>query len=290
LGYDVLQRLRPGLIYCTITGYGYSGPYRHRPGYDFMIQAEGGLMSITGPEEGGPYKVGVAITDIMAGMLAANAILAALYARQRNGQGQRIDISLLDAQVAMLANVASSYLVSAQVPARYGNAHANIVPYQAFKARDRYFALGIGNDLQWGKFCTLAERPEWAVDSRFKTNTARVEHRTALVELLEALFAQRDAEEWLEQLEAAGLPAAPINTIDQVFADPHVQAREMRIDLPLSSDASLPLIGFPIKIPTSQLKVRHEPPFLGQSTDEILSAVLNYDGDKIRQLHAAGIV
>jgi formyl-CoA transferase len=290
LDYDELQNLRPGLIYCTITGYGYSGPYRSRPGYDFMIQAEGGLMSITGPEEGDPYKVGVAITDIMAGLFAANSILAALFSRERSGEGQRIDISLLDAQVAMLANVASNYLVSGKAPMRYGNAHANIVPYQAFKARDQYFALGIGNDLQWAKFCTLVGRPEWVVDDRFKTNAARIEHRAVVVDMLAVLFAHRDAGDWLRELESAGIPAAPINTIDKVFADPHVLEREMRIDLPTSSNGSLPLIGFPMKIPTSPLNVRYEPPFLGQSTDEILSDVLKYDGEQIQLLHTTGVV
>jgi crotonobetainyl-CoA:carnitine CoA-transferase CaiB-like acyl-CoA transferase len=197
---------------------------------------------------------------------------------------------LLDAQIAMLANVASNYLVSGQVPARYGNAHANIVPYQAFKARDQHFALGIGNDMQWAKFCRLVGRPEWAVDDRFKTNAGRIEHRAVLVDLLAALFLNRDADDWLRELESAGIPAAPINTIDQVFADPHVLQREMRIDLPISPNNTLPLIGFPIKIPTSPLNVRYEPPFLGQSTNEILSDVLKYDEERIQLLHSSGIV
>jgi len=290
LGYDELQKLRPGLIYCTITGYGYTGPYRHRPGYDFIIQAEGGLMSITGPVEDGPYKVGVAITDIMAGLFATNAILAALYARQHSGQGQRIDISLFDAQIAMLANVASNYLVSGRIPERYGNAHPNIVPYQTFKARDRYFALGVGNDSQWSKLCGMVGRPEWAEDSRFKTNANRVENRDVLVDLLGALFIQQDAVDWLRELEAIGVPAGPINTIDQVFADPQAQSRAMKIDIPSSTNVSLPLIGFPIKIPTSQLIIRYEPPFLGQSTDEILREVLEYDDEMIQLLRDDKII
>lgn len=290
LGYDELQKLRPGLIYCTITGYGYTGPYRHRPGYDFIIQAEGGLMSITGPELDGPYKVGVAITDIMAGLFATSAILASLYARQHTGQGQRIDISLFDAQIAMLANVASNYLVSGQIPQRYGNAHPNIVPYQTFKASDRYFALGVGNDSQWRNFCHMVEHPEWAEDRRFKTNSQRVENRKVLVDILGELFRQREAAEWLKELEAIGVPAAPINTIDQVFEDPQVQARAMKIEVPSLANFSLPLMGFPIKIPTSQLKIRYEPPFLGESTDQILREVLRYDDEMIEVLRADQII
>lgn len=290
LGYEELQRLRPGLIYCTITGYGYTGPYRHRPGYDFIIQAQGGIMSITGPAGGEPYKVGVAIADITAGLLANNAILASLYARERTGAGQRIDISLLDSQVAWLANVASNHLVSGQVPARYGNAHASVVPYQAFKARDHHFAFGVGNDGQWQKFCRAVGRPEWSQDERFATNAARVENREVLISLLADLFAQRDLDEWLTKLEEIGIPAAPINTIDRVFADPQVQARGMRVEVAHPTAGTLPLVGSPLNIPTTPAQVRHPPPLLGQHTGEILHQLLDYDDSTIRSLRQAGVV
>lgn len=290
LSYDELQRLRPGLIYCTITGYGYTGPDRHRPGYDFIIQAQGGIMSITGPADGEPYKVGVAIADITTGLFTANAILASLYARERTGAGQRIDISLLDSQVAWLANVASNYLVSGQVPARYGNAHASVVPYQVFKASDRYFAFAVGNDGQWRRFCQAVERSAWIEDDRFSTNTARVENRETLIPLLDELFAQRTVDEWLSKLEEIGIPAAPINTIDRVFAEPQVQARGMRVEIPHPTVGTLSMVGSPLNISTAPPQVRYPPPLLGQHTDKILQTVLNYDETTIQSLRQAGVV
>jgi len=247
-------------------------------------------MSITGPVDGEPYKVGVALVDIIAGLFAANAILASLYARKETGKGQRIDISLLDSAVAVLANTASNYLISGDVPARYGNAHPNIVPYQVFRARDRYFALGIGNDPQWQKFCELAQHPEWAEDDRFITNEARVKNRETLVALLDDLFSQREVEEWLSDLEMLGIPAAPINSIDQVFADPQVQAREMKVDVPREGGGSVPQVTSPIKIPTSPSQLLSDPPALGQDTDEILSEILGYDQATIKSLRDSGVV
>jgi len=290
LTYEALQKLRPGLIYCTITGYGYTGPYRHRPGYDFIIQAQGGIMSITGPADGEPHKVGVAIADITAGLFAANAILAALYKRERKGTGQRIDISLLDAQVAWLANVASNYLVSGEVPSRYGNGHPNIVPYQVFEARDRHFAFAIGNDSQWDKFCRAVDKGDWSNDPRFATNAARVKNRKTLIPLLENLFAQRDADDWLSQLEQLGIPAAPINTIDGVFADPQVKARDMEIRVPHPTAGNLSMAAYPLNIPTAPPEVRYPPPLLGQHSDEILRDLLHYDEAKIRLLRDHGVV
>jgi formyl-CoA transferase len=290
LTYEELQRLRPGLIYCTITGYGYTGPYRHRPGYDFIIQAEGGIMSITGPTDREPHKVGVAIADITAGLFAANAILAALYARERTGAGQRIDISLLDSQVAWLANVASNYLVSGQVPGRYGNAHPNIVPYQVFSARDRHFAFAVGNDSQWEKFCRAVGQVQWSEDARFATNAARVEHRETLIPLLDKLFARRDADDWLQQLEALGIPAAPINTIDRVFADPQVKARGMQVEIPHPTAGTLSMTASPLTIPTAPPQLRYPPPLLGQHTDEILREILGCDDGTIRTLRQEAVV
>ena len=219
LDYGTLQSIRPGLIVCSITGYGQTGPYRERPGYDFMVQAMGGFMSLTGPEDGEPYRAGIAIADLAAGMFASNAILAALFARERTGEGQRIDISLLDSQVALLSYVASNYLVSGELPRRYGNGHPNIVPYQSFPASDGYFAFAAGNDTQWERFCQAVDKAAWSVDPRFATNGARVQNRQAVVEMLSELFRSRPAQAWMDLCESIGIPSAPIQTLDQVFAD-----------------------------------------------------------------------
>jgi formyl-CoA transferase len=290
LGYAALQEIHPGLIYCTITGYGYTGPYRHLPGYDFIIQAQGGVMSITGPEGGEPYKVGVAIADITAGLFACNAILAALFEHQRSGSGQRIDISLLDAQLAWLANVGSNYLVSGETTRRYGNAHPNIVPYQTFRARDGYFAVGIGNDGQWRQFCDQAGKPEWAEDLRFKTNADRVIHRGDLIPLLEKLFAQAEIEYWLSILGTIGIPCGPINSIDQVMEDPQVLAREMVIEVEHPNAGSIKMVASPLKIPTSPPVVRFPPPWLGEHTEQILHESLGMDDQSIVELREAGVV
>ena len=290
LDYAALQQLKPGLIYCTITGYGYTGPYRHLPGYDFIIQAQGGLMSITGPEQGEPYKVGVAIADITAGLFACNAILAALFEHQRSGKGQRIDISLLDSQVAWLANVGSNYLISGETPSRYGNAHPNIVPYQTFKAQDGYFALGIGNDYQWKQFCEKAGRIEWMDDVRFKTNTGRVNHRDELIPLLSELFAQADIAYWLTILGAIGVPSGPINSIDQVLNDPQVQAREMVIQVEHPSEGLVSMVASPLKIPTAPPVVRIPPPRLGEHTDQILHELLDFDVETIQDLRNTQVI
>jgi glutaryl-CoA transferase len=290
LGYAALQQLHPGLIYCSITGYGYTGPYRQLPGYDFIVQAQGGLMSITGPEDGEPYKVGVAIADITAGLFACNAILAALFEHQRSGKGQRIDISLLDSQIAWLANVGSNYLISGEAPLRYGNAHPNIVPYQTFKANDGYFALAVGNDSQWRQFCVKIGRLDWAEDSRFQTNANRVKNRTELIPLLDELFSQAEISHWLSLLEAIGVPCGPINSIDQVLQDPQVLAREMVIEVPHPSAGNVRMVASPLKIPTSPATIRLPPPLLGEHTDEILQKILGYDVGVIRELHATQVV
>jgi formyl-CoA transferase len=290
LSYASLQELRPSLVYCTITGYGYTGPYRDLPGYDFIVQAQGGLMSITGPADGEPYKVGVAIADITAGLFACNAILAALFERERSGKGQRIDISLLDSQIAWLANVGSNYLVSGETPRRYGNAHPNIVPYQTFRASDGYFALAIGNDFQWRQFCGKIGRPDWAEDQRFRTNASRVNHREALIPLLDGIFAQFPISHWLRLLESIGVPCGPINSIDQVLADPQVQARQMLIDVPHPSAGSIRLIASPLKIPTAPPVIRYPPPMLGEHTHQILHDLLGYSNQVIEELHAAQVI
>lgn len=290
LDYETLQQLRPGLIYCTITGYGYTGPYSDRPGYDFMVQAMGGFMSVSGPAEGDPTRAGIAIADLATGMFAVSAILAALFARERTGQGQRIDMSLLDSQVALMSYVASNYLVSGEMPRRYGNGHPNIVPYQEFKARDGYFAFACGNDLQWRKFCQAVGQEGWTTDERYATNSARVKNRQEVVAMLNELFATRDALDWMALCEEIGIPSAPINTMDRVFADPQVQARGLKMEVAHPTAVSVPLLASPLNIPTSPTTVRYPPPLLGQHTAEILHDFLGYDDEAIEALRREKVV
>ena len=290
LDYETLQDLRPGLIYATITGYGYDGPYKDKAGYDFMVQAMGGFMSVTGPADGEPTRAGVAIADITTGMFTCNAILAALFNRERTGRGQRIDMALLDSQVALMSYVASNYLVSGELPGRYGNGHPNIVPYREFKARDRRFAFAAGNDHQWRKFCEAVGKPEWAEDERFATNAARVEHRAQVEAMLNDLFATRDAADWMALCDEIGIPTAPINDMAQVFADPQVRAREMQVEVAHPKAGQLPLVPSPMKIPTNPAEVRLPPPLLGQHTDEILRDLLAYDEAGVKSLREDGVV
>ncbi|HEX7043903.1 MAG TPA: CoA transferase [Burkholderiales bacterium] len=290
LGYEALSARNPRLVYCSISGFGQDGPYRDRPGYDLLVQAMGGVMSITGEPDGEPMKVGVAISDITAGLYAATAILAALAARERTGRGDRIDISLLDATVSWLANVASSYLVTGQPPGRYGNAHASIVPYQAFRAADDYFVVAVGNDGQWQRFCRAIERPDLAADERFRTNPQRVERRATLLPLLEQHFAARPAAYWLERLEQAEVPAAPVNTLDRVFADPQVLARGMLVEAQHPTIGALRMTGSPLKLRSIEARPLEPPPLLGQHTEEVLRERLGLEAAEIEALRAAGVV
>ena len=276
LDYETLRSGSPGLVYCSISGFGQTGPLRDRPGYDFMIQAMGGLMSFTGEPDGEPMKVGVAVTDITAGLYAVIAILAALQARTVSGEGQYLDISLFDSQLGWLANVASNFLVSGNLPNRYGNAHANIVPYQSFRASDGYFALAVGNDKQFARLCNLIGRPELASDARFATNTARVNHREKLIPLLETVFPSRRADEWLSALKDADIPCGPINPLDKVFAEPQVAAREMLIEMEHPTAGTLPLVGSPLKFSETPVTYHHPPPRLGEHTEEILKDILGH--------------
>jgi crotonobetainyl-CoA:carnitine CoA-transferase CaiB-like acyl-CoA transferase len=288
--YERLQEVRPGLIYCSITGYGSDGPYRDRAGYDFMVQALGGFMDITGPADGGPTRAGVAIADLGTGMFACQAILAALFARERTGEGQRIDMALLDSQVALIAYVASNYLVSGELPKRLGNGHPNIVPYQDFKARDGYFAFGAGNDGQWVKFCQAIGKPEWISDERFCSNAARVTNRHIVIPMLNEVFGQRDSAEWMQLFDEIGIPSAPINNIEQVFNDPQVQARGLKAEAQRGNGEIVPLVRSPLHIPTNPSQIRYPPPLLGEHTEEILQSLLAYDAAAMQKLREEKII
>jgi formyl-CoA transferase len=290
LGYDDLKPLNPGLVYCSITGYGQTGPDKDLPGYDFIIQGRGGVMSITGEPEGEPMKVGVAVVDITAGLFAANAIQAALLARSRTGRGQAIDISLLDAQVAWLANVASSYLVSGQRPKRFGNAHPAIVPYQMFRARDGYFCLAVGNDGQWRNLCEALQHPELAGEGRFATNPQRVQHREELIARLQDIFATDSIAVWLQKLAAAGIPCGPVQTLDQVFTDPQVLARDMVWTMPHPTAGKVRLVGSPLKLSGTPVSFSAPPPLLGEHTYEVLTGLLGYTSAAVDRLRAEGVV
>ena len=290
LDYETLQEIRPGLIYCTVTGYGYTGPYSSRPGYDLIVQATGGFMSITGPENGDPSRAGVAIADISTGMFAANAILAALYSREQTGKGQRIDMSLLDSQVALLSYAATNYFVSGSITNRLGNAHPNIVPYQSFKARDMHFVLAVGNDKQWEILCKSINKPEWIDDKKYSTNAVRVNNRKVLIDHLSKLFATQNAKYWLDIFDEVGLPSGPINELDKVFENEQIKSRDMRIELPHSIDNKVTLLNSPIKIPTSPTKPHKAPPTLGEHTEEILQEKIGVDQDIVAKLRNEGIL
>jgi crotonobetainyl-CoA:carnitine CoA-transferase CaiB-like acyl-CoA transferase len=294
LDYESLRELNPRLIYCSITGFGQSGPYAARAGYDFAIQALGGLMSVTGERDGrpggGPQKAGVAVADVMAGLYAAVAVLACVAQRDVSGRGQYIDLALLDVQVAALANVALNYLVSGAVPVRWGNAHANIVPYQVLPTADRPIVLAVGNDEQFRKFCAVAGAPALAADARYATNAARVLHRDALTGDLERVLATRPATAWLAALEPAGVPCAPINDLAQVFADPQVRHRGLRLEMPHPGAGAVPLVANPIRLSETPIRYEAPPPLLGQHTDEILREHLGFDAAAIAELRRRGVV
>jgi crotonobetainyl-CoA:carnitine CoA-transferase CaiB-like acyl-CoA transferase len=294
LDYPSLQPLNPGLIYCSITGFGQTGPYRHKPGYDFMIQGIGGLMSITGePDQrpgGGPMKVGVAVADIFTGLYAAIAILGALAHRDRTGAGQYIDLALLDTQVAVLANQAMNYLVTGVAPQRLGNAHPNIVPYQVFAASDGHIIVAVGNEKQFARMCEVIGRPDLASDARFASNASRVHNREELVAILQGIFVTRTMRDWLQALERAGVPCGPINTVADVFADPQVQARGLKLDLPHPSIGAVPSVANPIKYSMTPIDYRSAPPMLGADTDEILREMLGVTPEEIGRLRKAGVV
>ena len=300
LDYASLRADNPGLVYCSITGFGQTGPYRERPGYDFLIQGMSGLMSITGEPDsapgGKPVKVGVAVTDLLTGLYAVIAIQGALAHRANTGEGQHIDLSLLDVQAAALANQALGYLVSGRAPGRLGNAHPNIVPYEAFQTSDGYIILAVGNDAQFARFCEAAGRRELADDARFATNPSRVENRGSLIPLLGALLKARSSADWLATLELAGVPCGPINDIAQLFADPQVKARGLQIAIPDpdraadDSGAAQPGVASPIRFSETPIQYELPPPRLGQHTDEVLREELQLDAAERERLRKLGII
>ena len=291
LSYEELRQLNPSLIYCTISGYGSTGPYKERAGFDFVIQAETGIMSINGEAGGDPLRVGIAVIDITTGLYASNAILAALFARERHPEklGQKLEVSLYECALAWLANIASSYLISGKVPTRYGNAHASVVPYQPFETQDISIAVGIGTDGQFAKFCKLAGRPELAQDERFRENAGRVRNRGELLPIMEKIFLSRPAQEWQELLEVADVPSGPINTLDRVFSDPHTLALEIVKEIEHPTIGRLKLVGSPLHMSETPPSIDMPPPLLGQHTNEILEE-LGYSPEEIQALRNSGAI
>ncbi|HCX87936.1 MAG TPA: CoA transferase [Gammaproteobacteria bacterium] len=294
LDYETLKALNPRLVYCSITGFGQDGPYADRAGYDFMIQGMGGLMSVTGEAEevagSDPQKVGVAIADIVTGLYSTSAIQTALIHRERTGQGQYIDMALLDCQVAILANQAMTYLAAGETPIRMGNAHPNIVPYQVFETEDGHIILAVGNDGQFRRFCELAGRPEWAEDPRFAANRDRVQNRRELVRALSLIMKAKGTGEWLALLEPEGIPCGRINRIDETLNDPQVLHRQMRVNAPHSTLGEMGLLGSPLKLSATPAEVRWAPPVLGEHTNAVLREVLGYPEEQISALYAEGVV
>jgi len=290
LDYDSLNQVKPDLVYCSITGFGQTGPLSNRPGYDIMIQAMSGLMSITGETDGEPQKSGVAVSDLLTGMYAAVAVQAALIHRDRTGQGQHIDLALLDVQLACLANQAVNYLISDTVPGRTGNAHPNIVPYQSFATVDGRIIIAAGNDRQFARLCDLLECPGLSRDDRFVSNRSRVENRDALIPVLQGQLKQRETAFWQERLEAAGIPCSPINTLDSAFAEEQVIHRGMKMELPHPHAGMVSMVASPLKFSRSAVVHRRPPPLLGQHTDEVLSELLGMKKTEVDSLRKNKIV
>ncbi len=294
LDFATLNGLNKALVYCSITGYGQTGPYAHRAGYDAAIQAQGGLMGITGEADdapgGGPQKVGVAVADLMAGMYASVGILAALRHAESSGEGQHIDLALFDTQVGWLANQAMNYLIGGDVPQRRGTAHPNIVPYQVMPASDGCFMLAVGNDAQFQRLCEVIEESALAKDPRFTRNADRVAHRIALVEILTTKLKTRGVSHWLPRLEAATVPCAAVNALDQVFADPQLQSRGMRIELPHPLSPALPMVASPLRLSVTPVSYSKAPPQLGADTRNVLAELLGLDAITLDRLQAVGVI
>ena len=294
LDYEALKKINPRLIYCSITGFGQTGPYAPRAGYDFLIQAMGGLMSITGRKDGepgaGPQKVGVALTDILTGLYGAVGVLAALADRERTGEGQYIDLALLDVHVACLANQAMNYLVGGTAPAALGNSHPNIVPYQDFTTSDGHMVIAVGNDEQFARLCAVLGDAALASDPRYAANRGRVENRAVLVPLLDELTRRRTTADWVARLEEVGVPCGPINNLEQVFQDPQVMARGLRIELPHAAAGSAPSVANPLRLSRTPVDYRAAPPVLGDDTQCVMAELLGVDEERLKRLRADGII
>jgi len=294
LSYEDIKRSNPSIVYCSVTGFGQDGPYAPRPGYDFIFQGMGGLMSITGERDGqpgaGPQKVGIAITDVLTGMYASVAILAALNHRERTGVGQYIDAALLDTIVAFNANQICSYFASGKIPARWGNAHAQVVPYEVFPTADGHIILAVGNDSQFASFCQAAGCPELAQEPRFRTMPQRIVHRAELIPLIADVMRTRSKRDWIELLEAANVPCGPINNMKEVFEDAQVRHRELRVDMPHPSGGAASVVRSPLRLSETPVEHRLAPPTLGQHNEEVLKGLLGRSDAQLQRLKDAGIV
>ncbi|HHW36584.1 MAG TPA: CoA transferase [Bacillales bacterium] len=289
LGYSKLKEMNPKIVYCSITGFGHSGPYRNLPGYDFIIQAMSGLMSITGSEESGPVKVGVAVSDLFTGLYAVVGILAAINERNQSGEGQSIDISLFDSQLSALANVASNYLISGEIPGLLGNQHPNIVPYQLFDTKDGQMVVAVGNDGQFRKLCSLLGIEDIGVDERFIANSERLKNRDELIEILAFQFKSKTSKEWLFHLNEAGIPSGPIQNMKEVFGDPQVIARDMIYEMKHPTAGEIMVVGSPLKLSRTPVKVRYHPPLAGEHTKEILLDI-GYADEMIEKMKVLDII
>ena len=290
LDYETLREENPALVYCSISAYGESGPYRDRPGYDMVLSAVGGLMWITGERDGSPCKVGVAITDVLTGVYASGAITAALLWRERSGRGQHIDCSLLDVQVSALANIGSNYLVAGQEAVRWGTAHESIVPYQVFRTKDRPIAIAVANDKLWVNFCKLAGQEAWLADPRFESNPRRVEHREVLLPLVAQVMAHKTCAEWIELLVERSIPCGPVNDMEHLFSDPQLLHRGMVAEVPHPTIGTLRLAGIPIRYSETPGCIRRPPPLLGEHTDQVLPEVLGYTTQQVEDLRRQGTI
>jgi formyl-CoA transferase len=290
IGYEVLKEINPRLIYCDMTGYGTDGPYRDKPGVDVIVSAIGGLMSITGPPEGAPVKVGVPLTDVLTGLYSFGAINSALFLRERTGMGQRISINLLAMQLATLINIGSNYLIGGVIPRRWGSAHPNIVPYEAHRAKDDYLIFGVVNERMWKSFCTLLRIEELKEDPRFANNTARIKNRQALSEIIDQKLAEKTVDEWIPLFDQAGIPCGPINTFDRVFSDPQVQHLGLVQEVEHPHYGKVKVVGPPATFSESEVRIQSAPPLLGEHNREILTGLLGYSDEQVNSLQDQGII
>jgi CoA:oxalate CoA-transferase len=287
LGYDVLKVINPKIIYAACSGFGHSGPYQYKPAYDIIVQAMGGIMSITGPEGGEPCRVGASVGDIIAGMFTAYGIMMALHHRDKTGEGQKVDVAMLDSQVAVLENAIARYVTSGSVPTPLGNRHPSISPFSSFTAKDGHIIVGAGNERLWTKLCNILEKPELLADPRFENNSKRTAHVKELTAILNEVFSKKTIAEWLTVLEEAELPCAPINTIDKIVNDPHIKSREMIVEVEHPVAGHLKMAGLPVKMSATPGAIERPAPLLGQHTAELLKEILGWDEEKTANFFAA---